>query len=62
MTPRGMRRTFQDLTRAAGVKQIVQQAICGHATERMTGRYSTVSPEEMREGVAKVISIAEGRR
>lgn len=46
LTPRGMRRTFQDLARASGVSREMQQAICGHETEAMTDRYSTFRPEE----------------
>ena len=57
LTPCGMRRTFQDLARAAEVKDIVTRSISGHATEQMQQHYSTVNPEEMRSGLAKVISI-----
>nr|MBA3673150.1 hypothetical protein [Gemmatimonadaceae bacterium] len=55
VSPRAMRRTFQDLNRAAGVRDIVTRAISGHATENMQRLYSTVSSAEMREGLAKVI-------
>jgi site-specific recombinase XerD len=58
ITPRAMRRTFQDLARAAQVNDIVTRAISGHATEEMQNLYSTVSIEEMRTSLAKVISIA----
>jgi len=34
-TQRGMRRTFNDLTRAAKVEAIVTRSISGHLTERM---------------------------
>jgi hypothetical protein len=33
LTPRGMRRRFQDLARAAEVKDVVTRAVSGHATE-----------------------------
>ncbi len=56
-TPRAMRRTFQDLARAAEVKDIVTRSISGHATEDMQQHYSTVAPDEMRSGLAKVISL-----
>jgi hypothetical protein len=58
ITPRAMRRTFQDLARAAEVRDIVTRAVSGHATETMQRHYSTVSPLEMRDGLARVLSIA----
>ncbi|MFI5298793.1 MAG: tyrosine-type recombinase/integrase [Polyangiales bacterium] len=61
LTPRGMRRTFQDLARNADVHDLVTRAISGHATERMQRHYSTAQREEMREAVGKVISIATRR-
>ena len=60
-TPRGMRRTYQDLARAAEVTGIVTRAVSGHATETMQEHYSTVAASEMRAGLAKVFSIATGR-
>jgi hypothetical protein len=56
-----MRRTFQDLARAAEVKDVVTRAISGHATEEMQRLYSTVTPQEMAESVGKVISLARAR-
>ena len=61
VTPRAMRRTFQDLARAAEVKELVQRAICGHVTEGMTERYSTVGTEEMRQNLARVIDLGRFR-
>jgi hypothetical protein len=61
VSPRAMRRTFQDLSRAAGVTDIVTRAISGHATETMQRHYSTVAGTEVRAGLAKVIDIATGR-
>jgi ATP phosphoribosyltransferase regulatory subunit HisZ len=52
-----MRRTFQDSARAAEVRDVVTRAISGHATETMQQHYSTVAPEEMRQNLAKVISL-----
>lgn len=57
ITARGMRRTFQDLARAAEVKDIVTRSISGHTTEEMQQHYSTVNPDEMRSGLARVISL-----
>jgi hypothetical protein len=52
-----MRRTFQDLRRAAQVPDFVVRAISGHATVDMQAQYSTVSGDEVRPGLAnKVIS------
>ena len=58
ITPRSMRRTFQDLARAAEVKDIVTRAVSGHATETMQRHYSTVRQDEIRSGLAKVIDLA----
>ena len=57
ITPRGMRRTFQDLARAAEVTDVVTRAISGHATESMQRHYSSVSGEEMRSSLARVLQL-----
>jgi integrase len=61
ITPRAMRRTFQDLAREAEVKDIVTRAISGHVTEEMQRHYSTVNPLEVEQGIAKVISLARAK-
>jgi integrase len=61
ITPRAMRRTFQDLAREAQVKDIVTRAISGHATEQMQRHYSTVNAREVEESIGKVISLARAR-
>lgn len=58
ITPRFMRRTFQDLGRAAQVHDFVVRAISGHATTDMQERYSSVGGDEVRTGLAKVIALA----
>jgi integrase len=58
VTPRAMRRTFQDLARAAQVDDVVTRAVSGHVTEAMQLHYSTVNAEEMRQSLARVVSIA----
>lgn len=58
ITPRAMRRTFQDLARAANVNDIVTRSISGHATEAMQQHYSTVNQDEQRAGLARVVSLA----
>jgi integrase len=58
ISARAMRRTYQDLARAAEVKDIVTSSVSGHSTEKMQQRYSTVAQAEMRSGIAKIISLA----
>lgn len=58
VAPGAMRRTFQDLARAAQVNDLVTRAVSGHATDSMQRLYSTVSELEVREGLAKVVSLA----
>ncbi len=59
MTPRAMRRSFQDLCRAAEVKDVVARSICGHATEAMQRRYSSVSQQEQQDGLARVTCLMD---
>lgn len=61
ITPRALRRTFQDLTRAAKVEGIVAKAISGHATDAMRVLYSTAQEAEVLKSIAKVVDIASGR-
>jgi integrase len=56
-TPRGMRRTFNDLARAASIEAIVTRSISGHLTERMQEHYSTVRGPEQRDGIARVVHL-----
>lgn len=58
LSPKFMRRTFQDLCRAANVHDFVARAISGHATIEMQEHYSSVAGEEVRSGLAKVVSMA----
>jgi integrase len=58
LTPRAMRRTFQDLARAAEVRDVVTRAVSGHASDSMQRHYSTVSADEMRANLARVVSLA----
>lgn len=61
ITPRAMRRTFQDLARTAEVNSVVTRSISGHQTEGMQEHYSTPAEREQRAGVAKVIDLAGAR-
>jgi hypothetical protein len=59
-TPRGMRRTYQDLARAAGIHDVVTRAISGHVTPAMQQHYSTARGSEVKQALAKVAKIATG--
>jgi integrase len=58
-TPRGMRRTFNDLARVANVEALVTRSISGHLTEQMREHYSTVSPGEQRESIGRVLRLVQ---
>lgn len=62
LSPKGMRRTFQDLARAAAVADVVTRSISGHATEAMQRRYSTVAEVEQREALGRVVDLAGVRK
>jgi hypothetical protein len=62
LTPRGMRRTFQDVARTAQIHDVVTRAISGHATKSMQQHYSTAQRTEMRDALSKVVSVATSRR
>jgi integrase len=57
ITPRAMRRTFNDMARAAKVESLVTKSISGHLTDRMKDHYSTVSPIEQRESIGRVLRL-----
>lgn len=58
ITPRGMRRTFNDVARAAGMNDVVTMSVSGHVTDRMRLHYSTAQDEEQRTGLGKVLDVA----
>lgn len=58
-TPRGLRRTFNDLARAADVESLVTRSISGHLTDRMREHYSTVTPVEQRESIGRVLHLVK---
>jgi integrase len=53
-TVHGLRRTFNDLSRRAGVDAVVTKSLTGHVTEKMREHYSTVGLDEKRAAVANV--------
>lgn len=57
ITPKAMRRTFNDLSRQAGTAGLITRSITGHETEEMQDLYSTVSPAEKRAAISKVINL-----
>lgn len=58
-TPRGMRRTFNDLARRAKLDNLVIKSVSGHLTDRMKDHYSTVDGEEQREGLTRVLAAVK---
>ncbi|MCL2777764.1 MAG: site-specific integrase [Polyangiaceae bacterium] len=60
VTPRAMRRTFNDLTRAVGVDAVVTRSISGHQTEAMQLHYSTARACEQIRGLEKVHAVVNG--
>jgi len=61
-TPRGMRRTFNDLMRLARVEAVVTKSISGHLTDRMREHYSTVTPDEQRRSIRNVVNLFGDRQ
>lgn len=59
LTPRAMRRTFNDIARAANVSNVVTRSISGHQTEEMQMHYSTAQAAEQKEAVGRVLALAE---
>jgi integrase len=53
-TVHGLRRTFNDLTRRAGVDGVVIKSLTGHVTEKMRTHYSTVGMDEKLVAVSSV--------
>jgi hypothetical protein len=61
LTPRSMRRTHKDLMRRAGIDKVVGMAISGHETEEMHRLYSTVSLDEQKGAMGKIIDMGRFR-
>lgn len=60
VTPHALRRTFEDLTREAGVEQLVRRAIHGWRSERAQGIYATVRREERDAAASAVVKLVLG--
>lgn len=54
VTPRAMRRSFQDIARAVSVNDLVTRSISGHRSEKMQHHYSTAGDDEQREAIARI--------
>lgn len=61
VSPRALRRSFQDLMRTAEVDPNIARATCGHRTSEMTARYSSVRADEQQAAMGKIISLAKAR-
>ena len=61
LTPRAMRRTYQDLADEAQLRAATAMAVSGHKAVAMKLHYSTAHSDEVREGIAKVIDLATAR-
>lgn len=61
LTPRAMRRTFNDLSREAGIDAVVTRSISGHQTEGMQLHYSTARAGEQFQALERVHSVVSGK-
>jgi integrase len=57
ISPRAMRRSFQDAMRDAEVANVIVRSISGHMTEEMQQRYSTAKGREQEHAIARVIEM-----
>jgi integrase len=57
LTPHGLRGTFVDLNRLAGVAGLVTKSLTGHTTDRMLEHYSTPALAEQRQAVGNVVNL-----
>lgn len=62
LTPRGLRRTFNDLARRAKVDRSVTRSISGHLTEEMQELYETVGEDETCRALKKMVTLVENSR
>jgi integrase len=57
ISPKAMRRSFQDAMREAQVANVVVRSISGHLTEQMQQRYSTARAHEQESAIARIIHL-----
>ncbi|MGH7435465.1 MAG: tyrosine-type recombinase/integrase [Polyangiaceae bacterium] len=57
ISPKAMRRSFQDAMREAQVANVVVRSISGHLTDQMQQRYSTARGHEQESAIARIIDL-----
>ena len=57
ISPKAMRRSFQDAMREAQVANVVVRSISGHLTEQMQQRYSTARGHEQESAIARILHL-----
>jgi integrase len=62
ISPKAMRRSFQDAMREAEVANVVVRSISGHLTEQMQQRYSTARGHEQESAIARIIDLTRVQR
>lgn len=60
ITPRAMRRTFNDLMREVGIDNVVTRSISGHLTDEMRVHYSTAQAREQARSIEAAHAVAKG--
>ncbi len=62
ISPKAMRRSFQDAMREAEVANVVVRSISGHLTDQMQQRYSTARGHEQESAIARIIDLTRVQR
>ena len=62
ISPKAMRRSFQDAMREAQVANVVVRSISGHLTEQMQQRYSTARGHEQEQAIARIVDLTRVQR
>ena len=57
ISPKAMRRSFQDAMREAQVANVVVRSLSGHLTEQMQQRYSTARGHEQESAIARILHL-----
>lgn len=61
ITPKAMRRTFKDMTRAVGMEAVIRKAISGHQTDAMDLHYSTAHKPEVARALGNLFDLATAK-
>jgi site-specific recombinase XerD len=61
ISPKAMRRSFQDAMREAQVANVVVRSM-GHLTDRMQQRYSTAQGHEQEQAIARIVDLTRVKR